>query len=163
MIRVGFSTRTKSIFSRLIRWFTGSSVSHAWLVYDDAFFGEDMVIEATEVGFRLIPLANFKAEGNDVVAVVEPKSPLDVGLRAARTWIGESYDFGGLLGASVVILGRWLKRKWRNPLDSPRSMFCSEAVVMVLQASSYPGAEKLDPSATTPQDLLNFLAPDRKD
>jgi hypothetical protein len=157
MVRVGFSTHTKSVLSRIIRWFTGSKASHTWLIIEDTFFGVEMVMEATETGFRLIPFENFKAEGNDIVAIIEPVYPLDVGVRQAVRWLGESYDFAGLFGSVVVMLGRWLKRKWRNPLDRAQSMFCSEAVVRVLQASLYPGSEKFDPSATTPQDLLDFL------
>lgn len=157
MIRVGFSTHTKSILSRIIRWFTGSKASHAWLLVDDPFFGMEMVMEATETGFRFIPYDNFKAEGNDIVAVLEPAYPLDEGVRQAARWLGESYDFAGLFGSIFVMMGRWLRRKWRNPFDKAHSMFCSEAVVQVLQAAKYPGAEKFDPSATTPQDLLDFL------
>jgi hypothetical protein len=157
MIRVGFSTHTNNIMSRVIRWFTHSKVSHVWLLVEDTFFGVDMVMEATETGFRLIPYANFVAEGNTIVAVLEPAYPLDTGVQTAVHWLGERYDFAGLFGSAFVMLGRWLKRKWRNPLDAPKSMFCSEAVTRVLQASAYPGAEALDSSATTPQDLLVFL------
>lgn len=157
MVKVGFSTHGNNIVSRLIRWLTKSKASHAWLLVEDPFFGLEMVMEATETGFRLIPLANFKAEGNNIVALLEPSSPLDEGVKQAGKWLGEHYDFAGLFGASVVILGRWLRRKWRNPFGSPKSMFCSEAVVRVMQASKFPGAEGLDPEATTPQDLLDFF------
>lgn len=165
MIGVGFSTHTANPISRLIRWFTGSKVSHCWLLLEDSFFGVDvlMVMEATETGFRLIPYENFKAQGNDVVAVIVPDHSLDAGIKHAVRWLGAGYDFAGLFGSAFVMLGRWFKRRWRNPLDSPRSMFCSEAVTLVLQAAAYPGADKLDPSATTPQDLLHFLAPSLKD
>jgi len=157
MIRVGFSTHTKSILSRIIRWFTKSKASHAWLLITDSFFGVEMVMEATETGFRLIPFENFKAEGNDIIAIIDPAYPLDVGVHQAVRWLGEGYDFAGLFGSAFVMLGRWFKRKWRNPWDRPHSMFCSEAVVRILQASQYPGSEKFDPAATTPQDLLDFL------
>jgi len=157
MIRIGFSTHQNNVMSRLIRWFTGSKVSHTWLLIEDAFFGVEMVMEATETGFRLIPYTNFKAEGNDIVAVLDPAHPLDAGVRQAALWLGERYDFTGLFGSAFVLLGRWLKRKWRNPFDAPQSMFCSEAVTRVLQAAAYPGAQNLDPAATTPQDLLDFL------
>lgn len=158
MIGVGFSTRPRNVVSRLVRWITGSKASHAWLTFEDTFFGLPMVMEATETGFRILPLANFKAEGNEIIAIVEPPYPLDDGLRAAVHWVGDGYDFAGLFGAVVVVIGRWFRRKWRNPLDSSRSMFCSEAVVRVLQAAKYPGVEGFDPSATTPQDLLDFFS-----
>jgi len=144
--------------SGLIRWFTKSKVSHAWLLFDDTFFGLQMVLEATEVGFRVLPFANFQAEGNDIVAVVQPAAPLEDGLKDAAQWLGESYDFVGLFGTSFVLLGRWLHRKWKNPLASPHAMFCSEAVTRVLQAANYPGSEALVPASTTPQDLLDFFS-----
>lgn len=157
MIRVGFSTHEKNVMSRMIRWLTGSKASHAWLLVEDTFFGLEMVMEATETGFRLIPYDNFKAEGNDIVTVLEPPYALDVGVQQAARWLGESYDFAGLFGSVLVLLGRWLKRKWRNPVASSKSMFCSEAVVRVMVAASYPGAEAFDPEGTTPQDLLDFF------
>lgn len=157
MIRVGFSTQQKNVFSRVIRWITGSKASHAWILFDDTFFGLNMVMEATETGFRLIPYENFKAEGNDVVAVVEPPYPLDDGVHQAARWLGEKYDFAGLFGSIFVMFGRWLRRKWRNPFAGARSMFCSEAVVRVMQAARFPGSEAFDPEATTPQDLLDFF------
>lgn len=157
MIKVGFSTCKRNVLSRIIRWFTRSQASHAWLLVEGSFLGMDMVMEATEGGFRLTSYETFR-KGHDIVKIVEPSFPLDEGARKAAAWLGESYDYLGLVGSAVVILGRWLRRKWRNPLDAPRSMFCSEAVVFVLQADGYPGADKLDPSATSPQDLLDFFS-----
>lgn len=157
MICVGFSTHSGNVVSRLIRWMTGSKASHTWLLVDDALFGTEMVMEATEVGFRFITYSRFKAEGNDIVTVVTPAFPLKPGMRQAAMWLGERYDFGGLLGSAVVLLGRWLRRKWKNPLGSSKAMFCSEAVVRVMQAAGYPGSAALDPESITPQDLLDFL------
>lgn len=115
-----------------------------------------MVMEATEVGFRYIPLASFE-KNNDIIEVVTPRFPLDVGVHAANYWLGESYDFVGLVASFFVILGRWLKRKVKNPVQNPRAMFCSEAVTRVLQLSGYPGTSDLDPASVTPQDLLDLL------
>jgi hypothetical protein len=156
-IKVGFSTRKNNPLSALLRWITHSKASHTWLLISHEFFGLDMVMEATETGFRVIPFDNFKAEGNEVVVVVETGHDLTEGVRYATRWLGESYDFGGLLGASVVLLGRWLKHKWRNPINDPHAMFCSEAVCRVLQIAHYPGTDTLEPSEVTPQDLMDLL------
>lgn len=157
MIRVGFSTHKSNFLSATIRIFTGSKVSHTWLlVEDEPFFGIPMVMEATEVGFRYIPFETFKSK-NDVVEVLTPTHPLDKGVHVANAWLGDSYDFLGLLMSFFVVVGHWVKRKVKNPVHSSRSMFCSEAVVRVLQASDYPGVADLDPSSTTPQDLLSLL------
>jgi hypothetical protein len=158
VIRVGFSTGKKNVLSAVIRFFTGSKVSHAWLLLEDTYFGLPLVLEATTEGFRLIPYAKFQAKTTVIEVVdLDPTYPVDSGVKQAAQWLGDSYDFGGLLGSAFVLVGRWLKRKWKNPSASSKAMFCSEAVVRVLQASSYPGADQLDPEATTPQDLLDYL------
>lgn len=156
MILIGFSTVPQNPFSRLIRAMTGSRVSHAWLLDTEGFHGVEVVIEATDVGFRLIPFDVFKKQ-NEVVATFTPPLSLEPGVRVAARWLGERYDFAGLFATSVVLLGRWLKRRWRNPVHSSDALFCSEAVVRVLQASGYPEADKLVPEDTTPEDLLEFL------
>jgi hypothetical protein len=158
MIKIGFSTSPKNIISKVIRWFTKSKASHTWVLFEDTFFGMEMVMESTDTGFRVVPFANFKAEGNEIVALVVPTAPLDDGVKAAASWLGESYDFGGLFGSAFVLLGRWLRRKWANPWASCKSMFCSEAVARILQAAKYPGSSVFVPEATTPQDLLDFFA-----
>jgi len=118
-----------------------------------------MVMEATEVGFRYIPFSVFSGK-NDVLEVITPPHPLDKGVHMANAWLGESYDFVGLFSTFFVIVGRWLKRKVKNPGQSSRAMFCSEAVTRVIQASEYPGTVDLDPASVTPQDLLDLLKKD---
>jgi len=153
---VGFST-SNELVSRLIRFFTKAKVSHTFLVIRAPFLEEDLVIEAAWAGFRATTLRRFKKK-NTVVALMKPAVPLDKGLRDALTWLGESYDFGGLFGMAFVLLGRWLRRKVRNPLHDSRAIFCSEANTLVLQASGYPGADVLDPTETSPADLLEFMS-----
>lgn len=156
MIRVGFSTQKKNPISKIIRKLTGSTVSHAWLVFDDPVFEREMVIEATETGVVMTPFDVFSVR-NDVVEILTPRISLHSGLKTAGQWLGESYDFTGLFGTAIVLLGRWFKRRWKNPFNNAKAMFCSEFVVRVLQESGYPGSECLDPSATTPQDLREFM------
>jgi len=155
-IKIGFST-SGSFVSRAIRWFTRSTVSHAWLLVEDGFFGVSVVMEATNGGFRLVPFEHYVNEHTRLVRLVTPKTSLEEGVKKAALWLGEHYDYGGLFGMAVVVVGRWLRRRWRNPWESSRAMFCSEAVVYVLQASGYEGADGLVPSTTSPEDLLRFL------
>lgn len=166
-IRIGFTTVTNSIVSRLVRWITNSKCSHAIFVYFDADWGVDMVLEASEVGFREIPLSVFEQQ-NTVVALLKPKVPMEAGLKhVALTYLGTSFDYSGLLGNGPIIFGRWLKRKWNNPWNTARSVFCSEAVVVAMQHCStletggtvglYPGATELVPENTSPQDLMTFM------
>lgn len=153
MTKVGFST-TQSWVSRVIRWATHATTSHAFLVVD--WFGEPCVVQADWTGFSVKTFKRFQEEAI-VVALVTPQTPIDAGLPAAFDWLGERYDYAGLFGMAVVEFGRLLRRHWRNPWQSPRALFCSESVVKVLQAAKYPGAEHLDAASTSPEDLLEFL------
>lgn len=157
--RIGFSTPKRcNPVSWLVRRFTNSECSHTFFLYRDLDWEADMVLEAHEMGFRLLTLAHFEKK-NEVVASFKPRAGIEDGLKhVAREYLGVSYDFGGLLGSIVVMFGRWLKRKWHNPLHSPASVFCSEVVVIALQKSGYPGSEKMVPHDTTPQDLLEFFS-----
>jgi len=154
-VKVGFST-SRRLVSRLIRWATRSKISHTWLVVSDSFLGIDMVLQATMGGFQLVTYAAFEKE-HKIIAVLDLKYPVDSGVKQSAQWLGFRYDYTGLFGSAFVVFGRWFRRKWRNPLNDAQALFCSEAVVRVLQASGYPGSEALDPSAVTPQDLFDFL------
>jgi len=157
MVCIGFSTQRRNLVSRFIRWVTSSEASHTWLLMHDPLFDMYMVMEAHELGFRLVPFSRFSRH-NDVVAVFEPEQDLSAGLHAAAHWLGYVYDFAGLLGGLWVMLGRVLtRRRWRNPFRSRKALFCSEAVVRLLKAGRFTGAEKLHPEETTPQDLRDFL------
>jgi hypothetical protein len=153
--RIGFSTGT-SLLSRVIRWFTRSEVSHAFLLYPDKTFGVLMVMEASVSGFRVVPYSSF-VKGRTIVAIFEPVNDLDPGLHKLMQWLGTTYDFGGLVGMTFVLLGRCLKRKWRNPLRSTDAMFCSEAVAVAMKASGYPGTENWIPDRMDPDTVLKHL------
>ncbi len=156
--RIGFST-TDALFSRLIRRFTGSKVSHAFLVYFDVDFDREMVMEAVGAGFRIVPLDKF-ARHNRVVEIVTPRHPIDEGLKAAVDWLGEGYDARGILGMALLLAFRALRRRTRrvrNLLASRRALFCSEAVARACRACRYPGFDR-DPETTTPQDLYAFFS-----
>lgn len=156
-IRIGFSTVTNSLVSRLVRWLTKSRCSHAFFVYFDEDWQTDMVMEASDAGFREIPLATFQKQ-NTIVAMIAPLMPLDEGLKfVALTYLGTAFDYTGLLGIGPTLLGRWLKRKWHNPWNTAAAVFCSEAVVVAMKRVWYPGAASLIPSDTSPSDLLRFM------
>jgi hypothetical protein len=153
---IGFSTpRHFNPVSWLVRNFTKSEASHSFFLYWDDDFECDMVIEAHELGFRLITWQRF-VKKNRIVALVEPSHSLDKGFARLGEWVGSAYDFGGLIGQSVVQFGRFLQRKWRNPFRSSRSMFCSESIARCMQWAGHPDAKKFPPKETAPQDLLRF-------
>jgi hypothetical protein len=154
---IGFSTpRHFNPVSWLVRNITKSECSHSFFVYWDDDFECDMVLEAHELGFRLIALPRF-VKKNRIVALVEPAFSLDPGFLKLGSWVGSAYDFGGLIGQAVVQFGRFLQRKWRNPFHSSRAMFCSESIARCMQWAGHPDAKSFTPKETTPQDLLIFF------
>jgi len=154
---IGFSTSKTSWISRIIRWFTRSTVSHCFIVYDDLEWGRQMIMESEGGLGGSVRIVNFNAASQDIVKLVTPKYDIEPGMRRMVDRLGEVYDYQGLFGMAWVELGRWLKKKWRNPWQSSKAMFCSELVAQVLKDSKYPGAEKFDPGSTDPQMLLEFF------
>lgn len=165
MVKVGFSTSTGWV-SGIIRWATGSKISHTWILLDldNPIYGQKKwVLEAQITGYRLIPFEGYLV-GNKLVGIVPLDHSVEQGLERAMGWLGGNYDVGGVVGDLAVEVERKLKSRWRwlhlkvrNPLHEARAMYCSEAITFVLQASNYPGADKLIGENTTPQDLYNFL------
>ncbi len=156
VIRVGFSTRRRNILSWFIRKVTKSPVSHTWLLLEGSFFGHDMVLEAGHQGYMPIPYEVF-SRTCDVVAIKTPKYSLEEGVVQQIPEIGSDYDYPGLFGGFFVMLGRWLRVKVKNPFQSSKALFCSEAIMDGMKRSGYPGTEHLNPSDVTPSDLLKFF------
>ena len=155
--RVGFSTpKHFNPVSWAVRKFSGSRASHAFLVYHDIDFDMQMVMEAHELGFRLTPLDHF-TKHNQIVKLVVPKNNIDAGVKhIAQRYLGTMYAYAGLIGMFIVMLGRWLHRKWKDPFRSSKNVFCSQSVILAMQQS--PGYEKLDlDQYSSPQDLLDFF------
>jgi hypothetical protein len=155
-VRCGFSTSSWWV-SRVIRFFTRATVSHAFLLIEGVPGMPPLVCEAEWCGWKLSTEAALTRGTTHIVKVVEPKISLTEAFLGSLAWLDEQYDYVGLLGMAWVSVGRWLGKKWRNPLRSSSSMFCSEAVVYVLQRAGYPGAGALDPQSISPEDLLQFL------
>lgn len=153
--QIGFSTRT-GIVPSIIRWVTRSKVSHVWFTYNDQDFKCRMVMEAGFHGFTLVPYENF-VKHNNIIKVVNPKYDIDEGLASVSKWLGSLYDVRGLLGMAFVMLGRFLRLKWKNPFRNTKFLFCSESIARAMLACNYPGSSGMDPEAVTPQDLLKFF------
>lgn len=153
MIHIGFSTQPKSWLSRIVRWFTKSKASHALIVFE--MFDREWILESGIKGVVILPIERL--DGQMVALVPIPElSPADLS-KVMVDDLGDDYDFTGLFGMTINVLGRWFKAKWKNPWNNPRSMFCSEFVVKTLQQCGFPGADQLEAANTTPQDLLDFL------
>lgn len=156
MVRVGFSTTNKWL-SRIVRYFTKSKVSHCFLVFMDDTLEREMILEADLKGIIMVPFDQFTRR-NKIVAILDPKVDLKPGLLDLIDALGTNYDVGGLIGGAWVSIGRWFRQKWSNPFNNKNALFCSEAIVLALQAVNHPGSETLVPEDTTPQDLLDLLA-----
>jgi hypothetical protein len=155
--RIGFSTSKTSWISRIIRWFTSSTVSHTFIVYYDEEWKRDMVMESEGGMGGSVRIVRFNPASTSIVKIVTPKYDIEVGMNKMVDNLGEVYDYTGLFGMAWVELGKWLKRKWRNPWHSSKNLFCSELVAQVLRDSGYPGSEQLDPGSTDPEMLLKFF------
>jgi hypothetical protein len=155
-VSIGFSTKRGSFLSSIIRWATGSKVSHIWILSD--IFGVPCVVEASEKGFfPSSSLARFEKD-NEVVFLFPVEHDLSEGLRWAANHFGERYDFAGLFGMIRVLLGRLFHRRWKNPWNNRKALFCAEAIAEVLKRSAYPKSEALRPADVGPEDIRKFLS-----
>lgn len=159
-VEIGF-TASRSFVAKVIGFFTRQEVSHAFIVHEDSDFGGRFVIEAGWNGYRVRPFIE-KLHGVTAMYLVTPKHDVAGLIPIVGSYLGQPYDYRGLAGAALVMVGRWFKQKWKNPLNSTKAMFCSEAIVLGLQAIKYPGAEQFTPDSTTPEDLLQFFLSESK-
>jgi len=156
LITLLFST-SRSPVSRIIRWLTQSTVSHVAVLYRDEALDMQVVLEASTHGYTLTAYEVWLRR-NRLVRSITADADLLAGLRKVAHEMGEEYDYGGLFGMVFVLLGRRLKRTWHNPLQSNRALFCSEAVVKILQAGGCQRARDVVPETTSPEDLLQLLS-----
>jgi hypothetical protein len=147
-----FST-TNSWLSRIIRWATRSKVSHVSI--GTSMQGVPVVIEASGLGVRIYPRKRW-AKSRTVVAEARFYVDISDEIPYAIEFVGDRYDYAGLIGFLVVLPLRWLGRKVKNPLGSSRAFICSELPLRLDREHRIPEWEGLDPETTTPEDLLRL-------
>jgi len=153
---LGLST-TDTFIGRAIRWITNQPASHAWVSFWDESLERRVVMEASSSGYRVITWRRWLAEMQPKLKLwvfVTPHHDLTGGLHSVSSFLGTPYDLKALLWHSV---GRWFRRWIKHPFTSPRKLYCSEAVVRILQDSVFPGAFRLNEEDTRPGDLLLYL------
>jgi hypothetical protein len=155
LAKVGFSTSDWFV-SRDIREVTRANVSHVFFLLEGTELG-DLVLEAAWCGWRLSTKAALTRGSTRVISTITPKQDVTKAVLQSLAWLDEKYNYEGIVGMLVVSIGRWLGKKWRNPLRNSNSLFCSEAVAYVLKLAEYPGADALDPQSVSPEDILEFL------
>lgn len=170
MLWICFS-RSGSLLSRAIRWVTGGKFSHAYLMWEEPTLGW-VRMEAGWSGYHLTlaprPIKDFEILRLGEVSAVhrEVALPLENDylpvVRRAASWLGAPYDYTGAAGFLWTALGNAVSgRWWRNPLSSPRALFCSEAIAQVLKDQGHKALVDVDPSTVSPQRLLDLLTQDR--
>jgi hypothetical protein len=156
VVHVGFSTKGGWL-SRGIRWVTGSRASHCFVVYQCDVFGQEMVLEASANGFRIIAWRRWD-RANRLIALYRlnlPEEDVRAGLEQLSNRLGDAFDRLSLLG----FLLRRLFRLRRVPFNSREKLVCSEAVALFLNWSGIPIQ---DVGVVTPEELLH-LAQQRHD
>jgi hypothetical protein len=149
-IIIGFST-SSSIVSRVIRWFTRSKISHAWVSFYSEELGFRLIMHATFGGYKLERWVKWKKE-NKIISKFSCSTDLSYGVRKMAEQLGKDYDWKS---AAMLACRRWI-RKFYNPVQDPDMLQCSEAITKLLHYHSF--ALGLDPESTTPKDLAIFCA-----
>jgi hypothetical protein len=154
-INICFST-TDAVLSRWIRWFTRSRVSHAVITFRSELLGKVLVMEASAVGFRLLPWAKWEKKNTLVTRfrLDLPEAAQVSALHFIADKLGDEYDRRGLFGFFRVL--SWWREKplhgLPNWLDHPNKLFCSEAVALFLHHAGLDGFER--PAQWSPGELL---------
>jgi hypothetical protein len=154
-IAVGFSTSEWWV-SRVIRYFTKAACSHAFLLIEGTDLG-DLVLEAEWCGWSLSTKEALTRGSTHIIDLIYPKVDLLPGTLTSLKWLHEKYNYEGLFGEAWVSICARFGKRVRNPLRNSKSMFCSEAIVYLLQHADYPGADALDPQSVSPADLRGFM------
>jgi hypothetical protein len=157
MIAIGFSTSDWWI-SRLIRWFTNSTVSHVWILHEA--YGSQYIMEATASGFRIMEYERFKRANKVIYThnILEDFEELNIDpstrLNNTARWLGDKYDFLGVLKFLLKPLKIW------KGMSTPRKLQCSEAISRHFAPELFPG---LDPEWSTPELLYSALRQHKHD
>lgn len=149
---VGVST-TNAATSRFIRWLTGSTVSHSFLAFTAV--GKTWILQAEWNGIIITPIDRFQAQ-NTIVLMVPIIELTDEHMAHSMESLGTPYDYTGLFGAAIPLIGRWFKKKWINPFNSSKALFCSEMVAGTLKEAGLL-LSSVSPPDTTPEDIRAIL------
>jgi len=150
--------------AKLIRWVTKGRTSHVMIGYDDDLWGGEWVSEATVGGVHNLPA---ERRMHNVVAIVRCKFDAKPALQDVRKFIGDGFDYQGL-----VFVG-WAKLVWklfrvkvRRPWRSTKFQFCSEYAGRMLSSAErrnlIPKHKELskDPEKNYPEPLLKLVLAD---
>lgn len=162
---VGFSTGN-SWTSRLIRWFTRSQYSHAFIVVTDGK-GKDeppLVMEATRRGVVVGPITKYTANWSERrVTLFMPKTDrINIHAAVDKMWsyVGIRYGFLALAGLALRLLLQRLGIRIGNPIGI--GMICSECQFLFLrQLPELSDLKNWDRDEVTPEDLFRYVTTDK--
>src|SRR3954469_13142186 len=145
-VYIGFST-TRLWLSRVIRWLTRSRFSHCWVRHPSSVWGGTWITHADWPVVRQWPWQAATKQWS-VKQLYAPRFDIRPALLAVRKDFEARYDIPGLLGMVFVELAwKWFRRRIKNPLASPKAVFCSEFIAEIFRAAKLPGTEKWDTQA----------------
>lgn len=147
-------TASKSKFGRVIRWLTGSAVSHVYLEFD--VWGRRMAMESTVGGTRLVPASKAR---HHVVREFHLSSGSREPLLQMMGYLGTEYDYTGvMLIAWIKMAWRWFGLKLGAPTWSSKALKCSELLIHFLKIISPNSVELriLNIEMIVPEHILGF-------
>jgi len=117
--------------------------SHIMIGYDDELWGGQWVSESTVGGVHNLPA---ERRMHNVVAIVECLFDTKLALQDVRKYIGDNFDYPGLVFVGwAKLMWRLFRVKVRSPWHSTTAQFCSEyASRMLLAAENHREIPKLN-------------------
>jgi hypothetical protein len=150
-----------NLVGRIIRALTGSSVNHAFILYESDLWGGWWAAQIDERGVRKLPAKVVLPTYEKVYLYRYMGKSLAVGLKACRYMVGWKYDWLGILGfICKLVVWRLIGRRIFNPLHGRNREFCSEFVSNVLKKTPVPSFENQDPASLSPGDVLSIIKTD---
>ena len=143
-----FQKNNKSIFARLIRFWTRGPYNHVEIRITDEQ-GHWWQLNADNIkGVVWRPAdANYPSDVWDAVTLSEGAGDFEEVAELAAREKGCGYDWVGILFAQILPLRREHPKKW----------FCSELVVAAMQECGYPQVLRKRPCSLSPNSLWRHL------
>ncbi len=153
IIKIGFST-TNSWYSKIIRWFMKSNVSHSYIKIYDEFLKTSLVLHADFVGTVIVHSEVFDLTNIVVEEYEINDSRLDDAIRKNLWHLGKRYDWYDMYQWMLVLMfKRWFVRKVKDPMESPKKLICVDFILYILNAS---GIAKFPIGLLNPQMFMEW-------
>jgi len=151
-MKIGFSAPSSwNPLSWLIEKVTGSKWSHCFIVLDQSFGTDTLIIEESMLGGVKVNVLSEYQTGHKL-ELYEIKSISLPDQTSLQQYLGEPYGYLDMLGMAIAKIFR-LKH---NPIN--KDMVCSQLVLKFLMATPLSNEFKsIDYSRATPEDLYEVI------